>query len=311
MPAISIIVPVFNKEQYLPRCLDSILTQTFSDFEVLLVDDGSVDASRVICDEYSLKDSRIRVFHKANGGVSSARNMGISFAEGEYLVFVDADDYLEPMFLNTLQSYQEDFIVDSSDRRSAPNRAEVYYGKDAVKKALSGWQMLCVWGKKYKTEIIIKNNISFEEKLRGGEDTLFNLLYLLYSFSLRTLETSEYSYTVDADNSLSKSNISIEEAIYKAEQVYLIGEQIKAKYPNHSVEILISKYAGITWMLWNSLLSFQITVRARLLKQFFTSPHIVALMKNYLKCDESGKKYKLFYWLCKIKLYRVAAMIIP
>lgn len=90
--SISIIVPVYNTEKYLSACLDSILTQSFTDFELLLVDDGSTDKSGEICDEYAQKDSRIRVFHKENGGVSSARNLGIEEAVGDYLHFVDADD---------------------------------------------------------------------------------------------------------------------------------------------------------------------------------------------------------------------------
>ena len=93
MPKISVIVPVYNTEQYLPRCIDSILAQTFTDFELLLIDDGSKDNSGKICDEYAVKDSRVRVFHKENGGVSSARNLGLDNAEGDYLILIDADDY--------------------------------------------------------------------------------------------------------------------------------------------------------------------------------------------------------------------------
>lgn len=87
-PKISVIVPVYNAEKYLHRCIDSILAQTFADFELLLIDDGSTDKSGEICDEYADKDARIRVFHKANGGVSSARNVGLDNALGEYICFV-------------------------------------------------------------------------------------------------------------------------------------------------------------------------------------------------------------------------------
>lgn len=100
MPKISIIVPVNNTEQYLPRCIDSILSQTFTDFELLLIDDGSTDNSGMICDEYAAKDSRIRVFHKENGGVSSARNLGLDNAQGEWIAFVDSDDWVEVNWLS-------------------------------------------------------------------------------------------------------------------------------------------------------------------------------------------------------------------
>ena len=93
---VSVIVPVYNAEKYLPACLDSLLAQSLTDFELLLVDDGSRDASGAICDEYAVRDSRIRVFHIPNGGVSAARNLGLDHARGEFVVFVDADDRVMP-----------------------------------------------------------------------------------------------------------------------------------------------------------------------------------------------------------------------
>lgn len=90
---ISIIVPVYNTEKYLRRCIDSVLAQTYKDFELLLIDDGSKDSSGVICDEYAAKDARLRVFHKENGGVSDTRNYGLDLAQGKYLMFLDSDDF--------------------------------------------------------------------------------------------------------------------------------------------------------------------------------------------------------------------------
>ena len=100
--AISVIVPVYNTEKYLHRCVDSILAQTFTDFELLLIDDGSTDSSGAICDESAQKDSRVRVFHKENGGVSSARNLGLDKAKGKWVTFVDSDDWIKESFLNKL-----------------------------------------------------------------------------------------------------------------------------------------------------------------------------------------------------------------
>lgn len=102
MPKVSIIVPVYKAENYLHRCVDSILAQTFTDWELLLVDDGSPDRSGEICDEYASKDARIRVFHKENGGVSSARQKGLDEAVGEYTIHADPDDWVEPMMLEEL-----------------------------------------------------------------------------------------------------------------------------------------------------------------------------------------------------------------
>lgn len=111
-PIISVIVPAYNAEKYLRRCIDSILAQTFTDFELLLIDDGSTDKSGEICDEYADKDARIRVFHKPNGGVSSARNVGLDNALGEYICFCDADDWVDTHWLQGfIEAYPNDLIV--------------------------------------------------------------------------------------------------------------------------------------------------------------------------------------------------------
>ncbi len=97
-PLISVIVPVYKVEDYLPRCVQSLLAQTYPNLEIYLVDDGSPDRCGILCDEFAAADSRIRVIHKENGGLSSARNAGIDVAQGEYLGFVDSDDWVEPDF---------------------------------------------------------------------------------------------------------------------------------------------------------------------------------------------------------------------
>lgn len=98
-PKVSVIVPVYNAGKYLHRCIGSIMAQTYTDFELLLVDDGSTDGSGKICDEYAQKDSRIRVFHKENGGAASARNVGLDNACGEWIAYIDGDDWTAPTFL--------------------------------------------------------------------------------------------------------------------------------------------------------------------------------------------------------------------
>ena len=99
---ISVIVPVYNVEKYLAKCIDSLLAQTFSDFEILLVNDGSPDASGQICDALAKSDDRIRVIHKENGGAASARNSGLDAAKGDYIAFVDGDDLIHPQYLECL-----------------------------------------------------------------------------------------------------------------------------------------------------------------------------------------------------------------
>lgn len=114
-PRVSIIVPVYNVDSYIRKCIDSILTQTYTDYELILVDDGSTDMSGDICEKYSVKDSRVKVIHKINGGQSSARNIGIDNAKGEYLSFIDADDYVSPIMIETLLNLIDNNNADISE----------------------------------------------------------------------------------------------------------------------------------------------------------------------------------------------------
>ena len=115
MPKISIIVPVYNVEEYLPRCIDSILAQTFTDFELILVDDGSPDNCPQICDDYAQKDNRIKVIHKENGGLSSARNAGIELAISDFVGFVDSDDWIDPNMYSVLYNLQKKYNADIAE----------------------------------------------------------------------------------------------------------------------------------------------------------------------------------------------------
>lgn len=114
MPEISVIVPVYRAEEFLLRCTDAVLTQSFSDFELLLIDDGSPDGSGALCDDIAAQDARVRVFHKENGGVSSARNLGMQEAQGRFLAFVDADDWFAPEALQTLYQTACEHEADSA-----------------------------------------------------------------------------------------------------------------------------------------------------------------------------------------------------
>lgn len=111
-PLISVIVPVYNVEQYLPKCIDSILAQTYENLEIILVEDGTKDSSGIICDDYAAKDTRIRVIHKPNGGLSSARNAGMEIARGEYFGFVDSDDWIEPEMYENLMAVSQKYDAD-------------------------------------------------------------------------------------------------------------------------------------------------------------------------------------------------------
>lgn len=206
-PKISIIVPVYNVEQYLPRCIDSILNQSFADFELLLIDDGSKDKSGAICDEYADKDDRIRVFHKKNGGVSSARNVGLDNAKGEYVIFVDSDDYLKMNALQIANTIKDDLVVASYEvkgyRSSNMIHDSVRYTRKSEcldylsKKLLESHTLHAPWAKFYNRYIIECNNIRFIESLKLGEDICFVFNYLSYCNTLRFTDKVIYCYEME------------------------------------------------------------------------------------------------------------------
>ena len=112
MPKLSVIVPIYNVEQYIHKCVDSILNQNFKDFELILVDDGSPDSCGKICDEYAQKDERVKVIHKVNGGLSDARNFGLEKAKGEYVSFIDSDDWVDENIYSESLKYMEENDLD-------------------------------------------------------------------------------------------------------------------------------------------------------------------------------------------------------
>ena len=215
MDKISVVVPVYNAEQYVSRCIDNVLTQTYQDWELILIDDGSMDKSAVICDEYAAKDQRIKVFHKKNGGVSSARNKGIENATGKWVTFLDSDDYYDSEFLEGLISRTQDadFVVGGyrwfgdydvnwyiSQTRYLQTKEEIgnllnfEYGDSDEMKEKSVF--LYPWGKLYKMDIIRKKNIHFNENMKVAEDLCFVLSFVTHIKSLLLVESNHYNYLV-------------------------------------------------------------------------------------------------------------------
>ena len=219
MSLVSIIVPVYKAEQWLHRCIDSILAQTMPDFELLLIDDGSPDRSGEICDEYVAQDPRIRVFHKENGGVSSARNLGLDNAQGEWISFIDADDWVEKEYLAGLtEKLDADFItgglratngwVDYSDERFFVGREIEHFIKDHSLTCF----VRAACGKLIRRKIIEDNKLRFDVKIRSGEDTIFNKKVLFYSDSVCIVNQLNYNYFIDSNISIQdKYSLSMEE----------------------------------------------------------------------------------------------------
>lgn len=190
MILISVIVPVYNVDNYLRKCIDSLIVQTLKDIEIILVNDGSTDESIDICEEYKLKDNRIKVIHKENGGLSDARNKGIDIAKGKYISFVDSDDWINPQMLEKLyilaskyeadivqgdyiKAYDEDIIVNNISENIIKYNAE-----QILDELYSGnyTKNIVVWNKIYKRELF--NDIRFPKgKLHEDEFTTYKILH--------------------------------------------------------------------------------------------------------------------------------------
>lgn len=219
---ISVIVPIYNAAKYLRRCIDSILHQTFADYEIILVDDGSSDDSPKICDEYGACYKNIIVVHKQNQGASVARNTGIDIARGEFLCFVDADDSVSPDYLQNLYNSHEqtgaDLIIHGLQKDDgsiiSPKDRNLYVGKDLSSffcdNNLSSLGGPC---SKLFLKTVLLENVRFDSKIVYGEDLCFLLSYLQYCTSIYTNNISDYIYYTNAG--------SVSHLVYNFEQEYL------------------------------------------------------------------------------------------
>lgn len=209
---ISVIIPVYNCEKYLPDCLESVLAQSFTELEIIVIDDGSTDKSGKICDEYAKKDARIQVIHQANRGVSASRNTGIEHMTGDLVSFIDADDTLDPdmyEFLYLLMNrYGADIVhcgyrhvVGEEIRLVHDTRKVVVQNQEEALQCLIGAKLFVgsLWNKLYKAELV--KNLTFDENLKINEDILFN--FLLFSKAKKTVfaDYAKYNYIAHLDSS--------------------------------------------------------------------------------------------------------------
>lgn len=213
---VSVVVPVYNVEQYIGRCIESILNQTHKNLELILVDDGSPDRSGEICDEYALKDSRIKVIHTENRGVSYARNTGLDNSTGEYLFFVDSDDWIESNHIEKLLPVDgEDLVYGGTKlfrnavlfdvRTPSAYVAQREEWTQNYTDFLSKGRNIFFIHPCYRLSIIREHQIRFHNGLSRGEDGMFNVMFLERCRKIRYSETSTYCYEDgdDSSNSLS------------------------------------------------------------------------------------------------------------
>ena len=243
-PLISVIIPVYKVEKYLEKCVDSVINQTYDNLEIILVDDGSPDNCPKMCDEYAKKDKRIKVIHKENGGVGSARNKGIEKSTGEYITFVDSDDWLEKNFIQEMlfiiNKYKVDYVT-CGYYRVYENKKEIINGnleeividsKEYVNKLLNvqnGYGFVHMKLIK-KTKI---SNLRFEEKLVVGEDALFNIQLCKNIEKIVIYNKPLYNYYFNTNSVVRKYNNEYCNNYLKS-MIYM-SEYIRKNYKSENV----------------------------------------------------------------------------
>jgi glycosyltransferase involved in cell wall biosynthesis len=269
---ISIIIPVYNSEQYLKRCIDSILKQTFTDLEIILVDDGSTDNSLKICEEYCKQDNRIYVIHKENGGSTSARKAGVCIARGEYIAFVDSDDWIDEIFCERLYheaiTHQADIAAsgcvkegDCQRQELVNNFPEGYYSKQELKKVIYPSMLYYedmnlfsfgirqyMWGKLFRKSIIEQCIYSLDERLYDGEDVACVYDACLRASSIVIDNHTYYHYIVHEGSICT----SVRDEKYFTNAVYLYQYMMGIFEKSEEREVMIPQLKHFISMFMNN-----------------------------------------------------------
>lgn len=240
MPLISVIVPIFKSEKYIHRCINSILTQTFTNYELILIDDGSPDNCGKICDDYSKKFNFIQVIHQQNLGVSAARNAGIEIAKGKWILFIDSDDFIDPEYFSsiflkskpntlTIQGYK---AILNNIHITTKSFKERVFEKKSIHELFKNpyfFEYGHPFGKLYETQIILNNKLRFNEELSHSEDLIFLLNYIYRIDSIQIIEGAFYNYTINSSTSLSSQNIPLKNAYLLFKEFTRLNRDIAIK----------------------------------------------------------------------------------
>lgn len=301
---ISIIVPIYNVDKYLKRCLDSIINQTYKNIEILLIDDGSIDLSGRICDEYEKKDERIKVVHCKNKGVSEARNKGLEIATGEWIGFVDPDDWIDEDMYESLFIMAKLNNVDISV--CAYRKCKEFFFNNIVQRENNEYEILdnrfsmkymlieelycgAVWNKLYKKSILINNK--FEKDMIIGEDVLFNFK-LLYNTNIQTVynKVPKYNYFYRSDSVMNNEKID-----GKILSQLKVRQYIYNLIKNNEYNFFIKEYNKKCFnILINLLLK---AIRINNIEHKYLYNKLKKNNKNFLKINNASNKKDYIYIL--------------
>lgn len=308
-PRISVIVPVYKVENYLHRCVDSILSQSFTDFELLLIDDGSPDNCGVICDEYAAKDSRVRVFHKPNGGVSSARNLGLDNARGGWIAFVDSDDYVDVDYLSELVAYTKqdnvDFVVTLNTISIYIKDSHVVLQHDNLE-LFSKYKFQDYgqpWGKLFSNKVLEKMGLRFNPNVHLMEDLMFALLYLYEIRRVALIVSDKYIYETNRPDSLTKRLNTYE-------------SELEAK---KELDRIVQQYVSLDKCYQDEMVNHQVHLTERVINIIMKLPYREDRLKKISQLDLSiflkyrkpfGWKERVLFLLLKFRFFSLYDLLL-
>ena len=287
-PLISVVVPIYNVEEYLDKCVESIINQTYKNLEIILVDDGSPDNSPMMCDEWSKKDKRIKVIHKKNGGVSSARNIGIDKSKGEWITFVDADDWLEKTYVEDMYNISIDFdskYVCCGFKKIYSGNAELINSNGELIELNSKDYLISLLNvqngygfvhmKLIRKDLI--NNIRFDEELPVGEDALFNIQLCENLDKAIIYNKALYNYRINTNSVVRKYDVNYAEKYTNS--MMKMKDYINKKHNNELIKTNVFNYIVY---------------------------HLMLICVNYCYNPENNDKYNSLKQVCKMDIYKEA-----
>lgn len=259
-PFISIIIPIYNSQSTISRCVESVIKQTLQDYEIILINDGSTDNSELICKEYSKLCNKIRFFTKKNGGVSQARNYGLQQSKGKYITFIDADDFVEKNYLEELykgKDYDLSFvniIKYNLDKQQKDRTIIKSFTTHSIKISDKNTEDLIIendllaigypWGKLFKKEIIDLYNLRFNEQLSNHEDHLFYFDYLIHCRTIHLSNVICYNYTYSINSKSLTHIIPTYQTLLKASNEFINRYPYLLKYLNINKKSYIQRITG-------------------------------------------------------------------
>ena len=296
-PLISVILPIYNVAQFLPRCIESVCSQTYDNLEIILVDDGSPDDCGDICDKYAEKDNRIVVVHKQNGGLSDARNKGAEIANGEYITFIDADDHVDDMYISVLytslsskdvdcvisnaRDYSEDGII-VKEKNNELNY--LFNTNQAIKELLLEDKFVCTcWGNLYKSSIC--KSLKFDINMKICEDFKFLLNYINKSNNILVIDKVVYNYLIRKDSAVN-SNFNVS----RLDEINFCKKLINKYYKTNNYVYSIKRFVRINVDL---ICNYSLTKKYKVVFKNNIKKYLVRLLFSYTMSIKS--KIKMLY----------------